>query len=95
MTCFPGRCAYRGTTSANTDSKRSETASPCHDPFVTVNEAIRTETDIHSTQQTVYTPATRKRVADTDVGKTLLERIEDLTRLLSAYRSGAIKEHSR
>jgi fructose-1,6-bisphosphatase-3 len=67
----------------------------CHDPFVTVNEAIRTETDIHSTQQTVYTPATRKRVADTDVGKTLTERIEDLTRLLSAYRSGAIKEHSR
>ena len=67
----------------------------CHDPFVTVNEAIRTETDIHSTQQTVYTPTVRKRVADTDVGKTLLERIDDLTRLLAAYRSGAIKEHSR
>ena len=68
----------------------------------------------HSTQQTVYTPHTRKRVAplrfrfvtvvdralpartiDTDVGKTLLERIEDLTRLLAAYRSGAIKQHSR
>jgi len=32
---------------------------------------------------------------DTDVGKTLLERIEDLTRLLAAYRSGAIKQHSR
>ncbi len=67
----------------------------CHDPFVTVNEAIRSEVDIHSTQQIVYTPAVRKRVADTDVGKTLLERIDDLKLLLEAYRSGTIKQHAR
>ena len=35
------------------------------------------------------------RTIDMDVGKTLIERIDDLTRLLAAYRSGAIKEHSR
>jgi len=28
-------------------------------------------------------------------GKTLIERINDLQRLLTAYRSGAIKQHSR
>jgi len=67
----------------------------CHDPFVTVAEAVRSEVDIHSTQQIVYTPKRRLRVADTDVGKSLIERVEDLKRLLDAYRSGAIKEHSR
>ena len=67
----------------------------CHDPFVTVSEAIRSEVDIHSTQQIVYTPARRKRVADTDVGKTLIERIADLEQLLAAYRSGTIKQHAR
>ena len=66
----------------------------CHDPFVTVGEAIRSEVDIHSTQQIVYTYARRKRVADTDVGRSLIERIADLTDLLAAYRSGAIKQHS-
>ena len=35
------------------------------------------------------------RTIDTDVGKTLIERIDDLQLLLQAYRSGAIKEHSR
>ena len=67
----------------------------CHDPFVTVAEAIRSEVDIHSTQQIVYTPARRKRVADTDVGKSLMERVEDLQRLLVAYRAGTIKQHAR
>lgn len=67
----------------------------CHDPFVTVAEAIRSEVDIHSTQQIVYTPARRKRVADTDVGQSLAERIDDLKRLLAAYRAGTIKQHSK
>jgi fructose-1,6-bisphosphatase-3 len=67
----------------------------CHDPFVTVNEAIRSEVDIHSTQQTVYTPSRRKRVADTDVGRSLTERIADLELLLQAYRSGTIKQHTK
>ena len=49
----------------------------------------------HSTQQIVYTPKRRLRVADTDVGQSLNERVEDLKKLLAAYRSGAIKEHSR
>ena len=34
----------------------------------------------------------RLRVKDTDRGKEILEKIEDLKQLLSAYRSGLIKE---
>ncbi|MCB6567263.1 fructose-bisphosphatase class III [Desulfovibrio desulfuricans] len=34
----------------------------------------------------------RKTVGDTDVGKELRERIEDLEALLAAYRSGTIIE---
>lgn len=63
----------------------------CHDPFVTVDEAIDNELDIHSVQTCVYRPEHRLRVADTDVGRAISERIEDLTKLLEAYRSGEIK----
>ena len=34
----------------------------------------------------------RKRVADTDIGKSIQEDIEGLKMLLDAYRSGKIKE---
>ena len=34
----------------------------------------------------------RRLVGDTDNGKALKERIEELTRLLDAYRKGLIKE---
>lgn len=65
----------------------------CHDPFVTVDEAIDSEIDIHSTQTCVFRPQKRTLVADTDNGKILAERIEDLKLLLDAYRSGKLKEH--
>ncbi|MEG1524975.1 MAG: fructose-1,6-bisphosphatase [Clostridia bacterium] len=64
----------------------------CHDPFVTVDEAIESEVDIHSTQTMVSRPAVRKLVADTDVGYSLSERIKDLTDLLHAYQNGLLKE---
>lgn len=67
----------------------------CHDPFVTVEEAITTEADIHSTQTIVWRPEKRLLVADTDAGRGLCERVEDLKMLLEAYRSGELKEHSR
>jgi len=63
-----------------------------HDPFVTVEEAISGEVDIHSVPQVIYTPMHRKRVADTDIGKSLAERVQDLTHLLRAYRCGTIKQ---
>ena len=40
----------------------------------------------------VETNATRKRVADTDIGKDLKNQIKDLKMLLAAYRKGFIKE---
>ncbi len=63
-----------------------------HDPFVTVNEAIRSEVDIHSTQEIVSVPPVRKLVADTDNGRAIAERIADLTELLHAYQSGMLKQ---
>jgi len=67
----------------------------CHDPFVTVQEAIRNEVDIHSSQEEFVTHRTRKLVADTDMGRDLKNRIEDLKRLLIAYQRGVIKENGR
>ncbi|MDD3401498.1 MAG: fructose-1,6-bisphosphatase [Eubacteriales bacterium] len=67
----------------------------CHDPFVTVDEAIDNELDIHSEQTCVYRPELRIRVADTDVGEAIKDRIEDLSQLLNAYRTGTVKECSK
>ena len=36
--------------------------------------------------------ANRIRVADTDLGKDIAERISDLKELVAAYRAGVIKE---
>ncbi len=65
----------------------------CHEPFVTVEEAVRNEVDIHSIPQIVYQPLTQRLVGDTDIGTTLKEQIADLKKLLHAYQSGIIKEH--
>ena len=59
---------------------------------MTLEEAIESEVDIHSTRQSVWKPEQRLRVADTDVGCRLKTRIEDLQALLRAYRSGLVKE---
>ncbi|MDO4573256.1 MAG: fructose-bisphosphatase class III, partial [Clostridia bacterium] len=70
----------------------NELALSCHDPFVTVEEAVKNEVDIHSTQTVVRQFERRMLVADTDRGAELKAQIRDLQRLLSAYRSGRIKE---
>ena len=71
----------------------NELALSSHEPFVPVKEAIRSEVDIHSTRQVVYKPARRLRVADTDIGAKLRERVVDLKQLLRAYREGLIKQN--
>ncbi|RGY00674.1 fructose-1,6-bisphosphatase [Blautia sp. OF03-15BH] len=63
-----------------------------HDPFVSVEEAVRTESDIHSQSMLVERTFQRLTVADTDAGKEIQERIHDLEELLHAYRSGEITE---
>lgn len=63
-----------------------------HEPFTSTLDAIQKCTDIKSTTQIVEMSAHRMRVADTDIGRELKNQINDLQRLLYAYRHGFIKE---
>ena len=63
-----------------------------HKPFTSTEDAIDRETDIHSEKISVMLAPHRMYVADTDTGKKLQERIEELKELLTAYRSGLIAE---
>lgn len=65
-----------------------------HEPFQSTEEAIRSESDIHSDSSIVETATRRRLVADTDAGQELRERIQELEELLQAYRDGTIIEHS-
>ena len=63
-----------------------------HEPFESTEAAIEKESDIHSDSIVVKRVAERKLVGDTDVGREIKEKIQDLEKLLGAYRSGAIVE---
>lgn len=63
-----------------------------HDPFESVQKAVEEEIDIHSEMRVVEHNRRRIRVKDTDSGKLLQQNINELQELLSAYRSGLIKE---
>lgn len=63
-----------------------------HEPFTSTKDAIRRGTDIKSTMQIVEMSARRMLVAHTDKGVELKTQIEDLKKLLYAYRHGMIKE---
>lgn len=63
-----------------------------HEPFESTESAIEKESDIHSDSIIVKRVVGRRMVGDTDVGKELKEQIQDLEMLLSAYRSGILKE---
>ena len=62
-----------------------------HEPFTTTEDAIIKETDLHSFTRIVE-KVERKRINDTDIGRELREQIEDLEKLLEAYKSGMVKE---
>jgi len=61
-----------------------------HDPFTSLEEALKENRDIHSESQPVETYEKRLYVRDTDEGRMLQERIDDLNALLEAYRAGLI-----
>lgn len=63
-----------------------------HEPFESTEIAIQEEKDIVSHQVAVSYSQKRKTVGDTDNGKRLLKKITELKELISAYRSGTIKE---
>ena len=61
-----------------------------HQPFTTLRDAQETGRDIHSQSYEFATFAERKYVIDTDRGRMLKERMNDLMQLLDACRSGLI-----
>jgi fructose-1,6-bisphosphatase-3 len=66
-----------------------------HEPFAAIKNAVKEDKDILSSTMILEHAVSRKRVADTDVGKELTEQIADLEKLLIAYRKGLIKEGSK
>lgn len=66
-----------------------------HEPFTSTKEAIEKGLDIKSTRQIVEMSTRRMRVADTDKGREIKQQIDDLKKLLYAYRHGIINENER
>lgn len=63
-----------------------------HEPFESAVKAVQEGQDIISTKMIVEAADDRIRVRDTTVGREILAQIDDLMRLLEAYRGGRIKE---
>ncbi|MDD2971432.1 MAG: fructose-1,6-bisphosphatase [Lachnospiraceae bacterium] len=63
-----------------------------HEPFESMEASIRLESDIFSDNTMVEISPARKMVADTDIGTELKESIQQLEKLLKAYREGTIIE---
>lgn len=63
-----------------------------HEPIESIEKAIADGTDIHSHIRLVANAVKRKTVRDTDNGKNIEATVEDLKKLLKAYRSGTIVE---
>ncbi len=64
-----------------------------HDPFESVEKAVREGKDIISFTRIVEdTSVNRIRVKDTDIGKELQNQINDLKKLLICYKRGVIME---
>ena len=65
-----------------------------HEPFSSIDEAVRLGQDIKSRRSLVELTNHRMHVKDTDIGVELQSQIEDLKELLDAYRSGDLKERN-
>lgn len=63
-----------------------------HEPFESKEAAILKESDVVSDDVVVETMKCRQRVADTDIGREIQERIRELEDLLQAYRDGTLVE---
>jgi fructose-1,6-bisphosphatase-3 len=62
-----------------------------HRPFVSRQKAIEENLDIHSTTVILETSDDRIRIKNTNTGRSIQHRIDDLRALLAAYRSGVVK----
>ena len=66
-----------------------------HEPFESFETAIREEVDIVSKREAVEYMDKRILVGDTDSGKKMRARIEDIKLLIQAYQSGEIAEYEK
>ena len=65
-----------------------------HLPFESAEKAIKEETDICEDINVIEKLLERKYVADTDNGKVIQQKINDLELLLKAYRNGKLRENA-
>lgn len=63
-----------------------------HEPFVSADEAVRKEMDIVSKREVIEYSDKRVLVGDTDYGKKMMRRIEELKEVIRLYQSGALAE---
>ena len=66
-----------------------------HEPFSSTEDSILNCTDIVSTRDIVEFNRKRILIRDTDVGLEMSRKIEDLRKLLAAYRDGTISEEKK
>ena len=64
-----------------------------HQPFAGRYEAIHQNHDIANASQVFEVMAKRMKVSQTDQGQELQQQVDDLRKLLDAYRSGAVREN--
>ncbi len=65
-----------------------------HTEFMSKEDAVENNADIHSTVNIFEHLQERIKVSDTDIGKELENSINDLTELVQAYRNGDVKQRS-
>lgn len=63
-----------------------------HLAFTSTQQALEADEDLVTKTEIVEANRARQRIADTDVGRQLQRRIDQLTVLLAAYRQGRLKE---
>ena len=63
-----------------------------HQPFVGRERAIRENYDISSSNNLFERMEVRQKIRETDIGRELQKRIDDLRFLLTAYRDGVVAE---
>ena len=64
-----------------------------HRPFQGIAYALVNNADIESDDDTFEREDPPLKIADTDIGKRIRERIAALKALLNAYRTGELAEH--
>ena len=66
-----------------------------HEPFAGKEKAVQENFDIASTTTVFENLEHRMKIAETDAGRQIQAQIDDLMRLLEAYRSGAVLENHK